>query len=138
MEGLDLKVHIEGSKNKLKPDTDIYLVNSYGKTKTFFENVNIVFLGGSLINHGGQNPLEATRFGCNIICGPFNQNFKEIYDFLEKNKISKKILTKNKLSKHLNILLHTKNKNKEIKHRLKVIGQNILSETYKEINFLKS
>ena len=135
LEGLDLKVHIEGSKNKLKPDTDIYLVNSYGKTKTFFENVNIVFLGGSLINHGGQNPLEATRFGCNIICGPFNQNFKEIYEFLEKNSISKKIHTKNSLSKYLNILLHKENKNNKIKHKLKIIGQNILTKTIKEINF---
>ena len=138
LEKLNLKVHIEGSKNKLKSDTDIYLVNSYGKTKTFYENINIVFLGGSLINHGGQNPLEAARFGCNVICGPFNQNFKEIYDFLEKNKISKKIHTKNKLSKYLSILLNTRNKNNKIKQKLKLIGQKILIKTYKEINFLKS
>jgi len=138
LEKLNLKVYIEGSKNKLDPDTDIYLVNSYGKTKTFFENTNIVFLGGSLINHGGQNPLEAARFGCNIISGPFNQNFREIYDFLEKNKISKKINTKNKLSKHLNILLRKNNKNNKIKLKLKRIGQNILIKTYKEINYLKS
>ena len=78
MERLNLKVFIEGSKKKFEPDTDIYLVNSYGKTKTFFEFSNIVFLGGSLKNHGGQNPLEAARFGCNIISGPFNQNFREL------------------------------------------------------------
>ena len=135
LEKLSLKVHIEGSKKKLESDTDIYLVNSYGKTKAFFENTNIVFLGGSLINHGGQNPLEAARFGCNIICGPFNQNFKEIYEFLEKNSISKKIHTKNSLSKYLNILLHKENKNNKIKHKLKIIGQNILTKTIKEINF---
>ena len=138
LERLNLKVFIEGSKNKFEPDTDIYLVNSYGKTKTFFEFSNIVFLGGSLINHGGQNPLEAARFGCNIISGPFNQNFKEIYDFLEKNKISKKINTRNKLSKHLKNLLRTNNKNNKIKQKLKLIGQNILIETYKEVNYLKS
>ena len=138
LEKLNLKVYIEGSKNKLEPDTDIYLVNSYGKTKTFFENTNIVFLGGSLINHGGQNPLEAARFGCNIISGPYNQNFSEIYDFLEKNKISKKINTKNKLSRHLNFLLRTNNKNNKIKEKLKLIGQNILVKTYKEVNYLKS
>ena len=138
LERLNLKVFIEGSKNKFEPDTDIYLVNSYGKTKTFFEFSNIVFLGGSLINHGGQNPLEAARFGCNIISGPFNQNFREIYDFLEKNKISKKINTRNKLSKHLKNLLRTNNKNNKIKQKLKLIGQNILIETYKEVNYLKS
>ena len=130
-------MYIEGSKNKLENDTDIYLVNSYGKTKTFYENTNIVFLGGSLISHGGQNPLEAARFGCKIISGPFNQNFREIYDFLEKNKISKKIKTKNELSKHLKILLRTNNKNNRIKQKLKQIGQNILTKTYKEINYSK-
>ena len=137
LEKLNLKVYIEGSKNKLENDIDIYLVNSYGKTKTFYENTNIVFLGGSLISHGGQNPLEAARFGCKIISGPFNQNFREIYDFLEKNKISKKIKTKNELSKHLKILLRTNNKINRIKQKLKQIGQNILTKTYKEINYSK-
>ena len=137
LEKLNLKVYIEGSKNKLENDIDIYLVNSYGKTKTFYENTNIVFLGGSLISHGGQNPLEAARFGCKIISGPFNQNFREIYDFLEKNKISKKIKKKNELSKHLKILLRTNNKNNRIKQKLKQIGQNILIKTYKEINYSK-
>ena len=41
--------------------------------------------------HGGQNPIEPAVLGCNILHGPYIQNFKEIYKFLEKNKISKKI-----------------------------------------------
>ena len=51
-------------------------------TKSFFNYCKNVFLGGSLIDHGGQNPLEAARYGCNILHGPHTYNFTEIYNFL--------------------------------------------------------
>ena len=60
------------------------------KTKTFYKLCKNVFLGGSLIEHGGQNPLEATRYGCNILHGPYVSNFAEIYSFLKKIKFLKK------------------------------------------------
>ena len=66
--------------SKIDKNTDIYLVNSYGKTKSFY-NTCKCFLGGSLIKRGGQNPLEAARFGCNILHGKNISNFREIYKF---------------------------------------------------------
>ena len=66
---LNLKVHLDEPSSSINKNTDIYLVNSYGKTKCFYNNCKTVFLGGSVINHGGQNPLEAVRFGCNILHG---------------------------------------------------------------------
>ena len=36
-------------------------MNTYGKTKSIYNMCNTVFLGGSLINHGGQNPIEPAR-----------------------------------------------------------------------------
>ncbi|MDA9653721.1 3-deoxy-D-manno-octulosonic acid transferase [Candidatus Pelagibacter sp.] len=135
LEKLNLKVHLDESKfNQINSDTDIYLVNSYGKTKAFFNNTNNVFLGGSLINHGGQNPIEAARFGCNILNGPSIHNFTEIYNFLEKNKISQKILNQKQLFNKLSLLLNKRNNTNKIEKKLKQIGQNILKKSYKEIN----
>ena len=37
----------------------------------------LVFIGGSLVPHGGQNPLEAARLGCPMVFGPHMQNFRE-------------------------------------------------------------
>ena len=88
---MGLKIHKHESKNKLSNETDIYLVNSYGKTKSFYSKIKNVYLGGSLISHGGQNPLEAARYNCNILHGPNVYNFKEIYGFLAKHKISSKV-----------------------------------------------
>ena len=86
---LGLKTHLHEPNKKISNDTDIYLVNAYGQTKSFFSISKNVFLGGSLINHGGQNPLEAARYGCNILHGPNVSNFDEIYKFLNSQNISK-------------------------------------------------
>jgi 3-deoxy-D-manno-octulosonic-acid transferase len=136
LEKLNLKVHMDQPRKKISLDTDIYLVNSYGKTNVFFDNTNNVFLGGSLINHGGQNPLEAARLGCNILNGPNTQNFDEIYKFLEKNNISQRVVNQFDLASKLYTLLNKKNKSKKVKNKIKKIGQNILEKTYKEINLI--
>lgn len=133
---MNLKVHIHEPKQKINSNTDMYIVNSYGKTKSFYSICKNVFLGGSLINRGGQNPLEATRYGCNIMHGPNVTNFSEIYTFLKKNKISTKILNVNKMAITLNKLFSKKMGEKKIKKKLNEIGQNILEHTYRKINFI--
>ena len=90
-------------------------------------------LGGSLINHGGQNPLEATRYGCNVLHGPNIENFLEIYDYLRKINLSSKVINQSQLYKKLDRLLSKKNKSKKITHKLHKIGDKILSDTYNEV-----
>ena len=46
-------------------------------------------MGGSLIKHGGQNPLEPISRGCFVLSGDFNKNFEEIYLDLEKLNLCK-------------------------------------------------
>ena len=104
---------------KIKKDTDIYIVNTYGKTKSFYYYCKNVFLGGFNNNHGGQNPLEAARFGCNILHGPNVSNFREIYEFLNKNKISKKINGKRMMLETLNKLFSKNKGSKKIKEKNK-------------------
>ena len=133
---LGLKVHLHDPVSKIKNDTDVYIVNSYGKTKSFYTICKNVFLGGSIINHGGQNPLEAARFGCHILHGPNVSNFKEVYSFLNKNKISSKINGVNKMTKTLEKLF-LKNKNsQQISQKINIIGRRILDSTYKKISLL--
>ena len=130
---LNLKVHTHESGKKIDKKTDIYIVDSYGKTKSFYNLCKNVFLGGSLIKHGGQNPLEAARYGCNILHGPNIENFSEIYSFLKKNKIVQKIKTQKQMVKILEKMLSKKSNSKKIQIKLKLIGQKILHSTLKEI-----
>ena len=133
LNNLNLKVHLDEPKKKISPDTSIYLVNSYGKTKSFYKECKNVFLGGSIINHGGQNPLEAVRYGCKVFHGPNVSNFKEIYDFLKNKRLSKKITNHNNLTNLLDMTFKKKNYPKKISQSLYLIGKNILNKTYKEI-----
>ena len=135
---LGLKTHLNEPTKKIPIDTDIYLVNSYGQTKPFFSLCKNVFLGGSLIKHGGQNPLEAARYGCNILHGPNVSNFEEIYSYLNSQKISFVVSTENRMYKILDKLLSSTNNQRNIKKKLNNVGQQILKNYLKEIdNFLK-
>ena len=97
LKNLNLNVTLHSSKLKNLDNVDIYLVDSFGETKKFHKIASSVFLGGSIIKRGGQNPLEAARFGAKIFHGPNVDNFKDVYKLLGTLKISKKFIPKNLL-----------------------------------------
>ena len=132
---LNLKVHMHDSKKKMHPQTDIYIVNSFGQTKSFFKICKTVFLGGSIIRHGGQNPLEAVRYGCSVIHGPNIWNFTEIYSLLKKYEVSNKIMNPNQLTVKINKIFNMKINSKNIKIKIKKLGNKILNSTFNEIDY---
>jgi 3-deoxy-D-manno-octulosonic-acid transferase len=129
----NLNIQILSNTKFINRETDILIVNAYGKTKHFFSIIKDVFLGGSLIKHGGQNPLEAARFGCNIYHGPNIYNFNEIYKFLNNQKISKKIKNINSLVKELKLNLSKKSNPKKLIKKIDVLGKRILNSTFNEL-----
>ena len=133
---LNLKTYSFQSNIKISKDTDIFIVDTYGRSNSFYNYCKTVFLGGSIINHGGQNPLEAARHGCKILHGPNVNNFKEIYKFLKKNGLSKEISNHKELSHSLNLLLSKKTNTKIMQKKIVEIGQKILKRSYEEINLL--
>jgi 3-deoxy-D-manno-octulosonic-acid transferase len=64
--------------------TDIYLADTIGELGLFYALGKVVFLGGSLVPHGGQNPIEAIRHECVVMSGPSTHNFTDIYGALRK------------------------------------------------------
>ena len=126
---LNLNVVKHSSKITKLKKVDIYLVDTFGETKKFHKMSCSVFLGGSIVNRGGQNPLEAARYGARILHGRNIDNFKDIYKLLKTHKISKKISTPKQLA---SMIIFTKNKKTGIK--LKNIGEKILKKTIKELN----
>ena len=131
-----LDIVCQSSNQKLKKNTDIFLVDSYGETKKFYSLSNTVFLGGSLIKHGGQNPLEPARLGKSIIHGPNIDNFKEVYNLLDTRKISFKVKNISELASSVKKLINP-SKNDKIKYvKIREIGNSILNKTVYEINTL--
>ena len=63
--------------------TEIYIVDTLGELGLIYRLAPVVFIGGSLIPHGGQNPIEAAKLGSVILHGPHVGNFEEIYAALD-------------------------------------------------------
>ena len=87
---MNLKIALHSERKRNINEIDIYIVDTFGETKKFHEIGCSVFLGGSILKRGGQNPLEAARFGAKILHGPNVDNFKDVYKLLKLLKISKK------------------------------------------------
>ena len=133
MSHLGLKTIVHSSNQKLKTNTDIYLVDSYGVTSKFYNLSNITFMGGSLIKHGGQNPLEPARLGNFIINGPNVDNFKDIYSFLIKKKMSSTTSSVSKMRQIIIRKINQKNSNQNIL-KIKKIGNQIMDKNLFYIN----
>src|SRR5579871_2877416 len=64
--------------------TDIYVADTMGELGLFYRLSPIVFMGGSLVPHGGQNPIEAAKLGAAIVHGPHVFNFADVYEALDE------------------------------------------------------
>ena len=115
---------------KIKKDTSIYIADTLGELELFYSIADFIFIGGSFVNHGGQNPIEPARYGLNILHGPNIQNFKDIYQFFNKSKIAHKFTNLKQLISISDKLLMRK-KNKKI--NLIKIGNSILKKNVNEI-----
>ena len=131
LEALNLKTIKRSSNKKNIKKTDIYIVDTFGETKKFHKIGCSVFIGGSVINRGGQNPLEAARFGAKILHGPNIDNFKDVYRSLQSLKISKKITTSKELASEIMF-----KRNKKLGDKIKKIGVKILKETINDLDEL--
>ncbi len=68
---------------RLDAATEIYVADTMGELGLIYRLAPVVFIGGSLVRHGGQNPIEAAKLGTAILHGPHVWNFAEIYAALD-------------------------------------------------------
>ena len=136
---LNLKAQVLCRNDRILMDNEIIIINYFGALTSYFKYANSTFIGKSMIyklkNQGGQNPVEAAKLGCKIYHGPYVYNFKDIYKFLEKNKISKEISSFEELSKNLILdLKYPQKQNQKNKNLINKIGKKTLTDTMKLIN----
>ena len=63
--------------------TELYVVDTIGELGLFYRLAPLVFMGGSLVPHGGQNPIEPAKLGAAILHGPHVHNFTDVYAALD-------------------------------------------------------
>lgn len=75
------RAHKQRSHNELPgASTAIYIADTIGELGLFYRLAHFCFVGGSLIRHGGQNPLEPAKLGCAVLAGPHTFNFTTAYE----------------------------------------------------------
>ena len=78
----NLKVALRSEGKLPDASTDIYIADTIGELGLFYNLVPVAFVGGSLVPHGGQNPMEAIKLGAAVVTGPHWRNFADAYEEL--------------------------------------------------------
>ena len=100
-----LRVALRSREDLPTATSDIYVADTMGELGLFYRFAPIVFMGGSLIPHGGQNPIEAIKLGASIVHGPHVFNFADVYEALDKAGGARQVDRRETLVKQLGQLL---------------------------------
>jgi 3-deoxy-D-manno-octulosonic-acid transferase len=75
------RISARRSKGELpSSDTAVYIADTLGELGIFYRLAPFAFVGGSIVPHGGQNPLEPARLERAVLAGPHTHNFRAAYD----------------------------------------------------------
>ncbi|MDJ0513872.1 MAG: glycosyltransferase N-terminal domain-containing protein [Methyloceanibacter sp.] len=74
-----LTVTLRSQGGGIDANTDVYVADTIGELGLFYALTPVAFVGGSLVEHGGQNPVEAVKLGAAVLAGPHVHNFREMY-----------------------------------------------------------
>lgn len=81
---LGLKTALRSKGEKISKTTDVYIADTIGEVGIWYDMAPIVFIGGSLIPHGGQNFMEPSRFRDAVLVGPHMHNFTDAMNRAKK------------------------------------------------------
>tara|TARA_Y100000816_G_scaffold277287_1_gene247300 strand:- start:1905 stop:3149 length:1245 start_codon:yes stop_codon:yes gene_type:complete len=119
-----LGLSIRSKKQSINNRTYLYLADTVGELNMFYSIANIVFIGGSLVPHGGQNPIEAAYLGKKIYHGKNIENFSDVYSVLKQLKFTQLVENERQLEYYVkDVLTKPQSINKDINiNRLKKEG----------------
>ena len=96
-------------KDAVRPgDGAVILVDTMGELTKIYSVADIVFVGGSLISHGGQNMLEPAALGKAVLFGPHTHNFNAEVDMLLKANAAVQVDNAEKLAENIKLIIADK------------------------------
>jgi 3-deoxy-D-manno-octulosonic-acid transferase len=98
-------VALRSAREPIGSKTQIYIADTIGEMGLWYRLATIAFLGGSLIRHGGQNPIEPARLAVPVMHGPHIGNFADVYDALKDARAAVPVADRGELETALTRLL---------------------------------
>lgn len=105
---LGLSTALRSKQENINPQTDIYIANTIGEMGIWYDVIDIIFIGGSLIPHGGQNFIEPSRMRDAVIVGPHMHNFTDALSRAKKADAIIQVTDTQELEEQVSLLLENK------------------------------
>ena len=93
-----LQVRLRSAGELPDDATDIYVADTIGELGTLYRLAPLALIGGSLIAHGGHNPIEAIRLDCAVLTGPHWFNFTDTFEELARGRAVETVATAEQLA----------------------------------------
>jgi 3-deoxy-D-manno-octulosonic-acid transferase len=103
--GLGLRTQLRSRSSTVESDTEIYVADTIGELGTFYSLAPVALVGGSLVEHGGQNPVEAVRLGACVLTGPYVHNFRDAYAALFREGGAIEVRSSDDIARQVTLLL---------------------------------
>jgi len=126
---------------EINSQTDVYIANTIGELGILYRLADIVYVGGSLVKHGGQNIMEPARLDCALITGPHTFNFIENIAALKAANAIIEVQNQQELVEAVSLLLTNKSIRNEMQLKAKQVTYSkremlnsaikLLEDTYK-------
>lgn len=84
---------------------DVLFIDTTGELNNFYSVANIIFVGKSLMDHGGQNPIEPAMHGKAVVVGPNMENFPVVMPMFLKNKAIIQVVDVHSLEREIDQLV---------------------------------
>ena len=97
----NIKTARRSAAEEMTAETGVYVADTIGELGLFYRLAGIVFIGGSLIANGGQNPLEAARLDCAILYGPHMKNFADVVEEFQRFDAAREVRDAAELAKEV-------------------------------------
>lgn len=121
---LDLRVARRSRNDAITPSTQIFLGDTIGEMGLYLRLTEIAFVGRSMAETGGQNPLEPAMLGTAVLSGQNVQNFREAYEKLIGAGAAKLVRDKDMLAGAVNFLLN----NDPMRHKMMSSGLTVVED----------
>jgi len=131
-----LKVALRSRSEPVTAGTDIYIADTLGELGLFYRLAPIVFVGNSLINNGGHNPMEPARLDCAVLFGPHMFNFTDAVDALKAADAAETIDDEAALTAMVEQLLNDPERTTSLAHKARQAaeaGQGVVDNVFNQL-----
>lgn len=108
--------HLLSERESFNESDEILVIDRVGELRRYYGASEVAYIGGSLVPHGGQNPLEPLVAGIPVIFGPYMMNFREIRDLVLKSDAGFQVDSPETLAEQVQCLLQDS-------HRRRAMGE---------------